>query len=78
MAKYLEKWDALQFMTAGKQGRFYMHSSTLQPAFDSRSTSAEQEDTGSEGRSKAICSTASCKDAFHNLSSLPLGLLQRQ
>lgn len=55
-----------------------MHSSTLQPAFDSRSTSAEQEDTGSKDRSKAIHSTASSKDASHNLFSLPLGLMQHQ
>ena len=55
-----------------------MHSSTLQPAFDSRSTSAEREDTESKGRSKAICSSASSNDAPHNLSSLPLGLTQHQ
>lgn len=29
-------------------------------------------------RSKVICSTASSKDASHNLSSLPLGLMQHQ
>lgn len=52
-----------------------MHSSILQPAFDSRST-AEQENAESKGRSKTICSTASSKDAPHNLCSLPSGLMQ--
>lgn len=55
-----------------------MHSSALQPAFDSRSASAEQKDTGSKGRSKAICSSAPSKDAPYNLNSLLLGLKQHQ
>lgn len=40
--------------------------------------SAEQEDSGSKGRSKAICSTASAKDAPPNLSCSPSGLKQDQ